>query len=108
MRAHAHRTKAHLHVRQNLALQPVHRDHCDREPKKNQHDVDESPKKFSRRAGRLVAVEVGRDVLKELAHQRSTSPKTMSSVPITAITSATNWPRHITSSACRFTNEGGR
>jgi len=39
---------------------------------------------------------------------RSTSPKTMSSVPITATTSATSAPSTILLSACRFTNDGGR
>src|SRR5271166_2916009 len=104
----AHGTETHLHMRQDLALQPVHRDDRDREPDENQQNVNGGPEDISGAARSLVAIEVRLNVLKEVVHQRSTSPKTMSSVPITAMTSATSWPRHITSSACRFTKLGGR
>src|SRR5579863_2221845 len=103
-----HGAEAHLHVGQNLPLEPVHRNDRNRQSHEHQQNVDESPEDISRAAGRLVTVEVGLYVIDDGLHQRSTSPRTMSRVPITAITSATIWPRHITSSACRFTNDGGR
>ena len=108
VRPDAHRPQPHLHVRQDLALQPVHCNDRDRQPDKNQQDVDGSPEEIPRRAGSLVTFQIRLDVLNHTVHQRSTSPRTMSRVPITAITSATNWPRHINSSACRFTKLGGR
>src|SRR6185312_1215120 len=43
-----------------------------------------------------------------LVAQRSISPKTMSCVPITATTSASMWPRTISSSAARCGNPGAR
>ncbi len=107
VRTDAHRPEAHLHVRENFALQPVHTDDGQRDTAEHDKDVDQRPEGTAVDARRDVhiLVEVRRD---EVGHQRSTSPSTMSSVPITAITSATNWPRHISSSACRFTNDGGR
>src|SRR5579883_1614739 len=51
------------------------------------------------RAGRLCL---------DLVAQRSISPKTMSCVPITATTSASMWPRTISSSAARCANPGAR
>src|SRR5208282_5324007 len=106
----AHRTEANLHVSEDFALEPVHRDYRDRKADKDQQDVDQRPEHISGGAGGYldVRIEIGLDVLDELAHQRSTSPRTMSRVPMTAITSATSWPRHIKSRACRFTNDGGR
>ena len=94
----------HLHVRESCA-QPVHDSHLFAEYQK---DVDRRPKNVSRAARRLVAVEVGLNVQNQVVHQRSTSPRTISRVPMTAITSATSCPRHMTSSACRFTKDGGR
>src|ERR1700719_1485497 len=41
-------------------------------------------------------------------HQRSTSPSTMSIVPMHAIKSATSRPSASLGNACRFTNEGAR
>ena len=107
VRADAHGSEAHLHVGENLALQPVHANDGERDAAEHDKDVDQRPERTAVLARRDldVLVEVRRD---EVGHQRSTSPRTMSSVPITAITSATNWPRHIRSSACRFTNDGGR
>src|SRR5262249_12018478 len=84
---------------------PVHRNHCDRQAEEDGHDVNEGPEEIPGLARCDIAVEVGLDVID---HQRSTSPRTMSRVPITAMTSATNAPRTIMSSACKFTNEGGR
>src|SRR5215470_2259957 len=98
MRAHAHRTQANLHVRENLALQPIHADYRQRYSCEYQQNVDQRPERAAVLAGcglpgflQVVGDEAG--------HQRSTSPRTMSSVPITAITSAINCPRHIESSA---------
>src|SRR5215469_7454242 len=108
MRADAHGAKADLHVSQNLAFEPVHRDDRDRKPDKNQQHVHRGPKEISSRSRSFVASNVGQDVLDEVVHQRSTSPRTMSSVPITAMTSATSCPRHIRSSAWRLTKLGGR
>src|SRR4029077_12759585 len=105
---HAHRPKANLHVRQDFPFQPVHSDHGDRQSDEHQQHVDRGPEKVSGGAWSLVAAEVRLDVFDEGVHQRSTSPRTISSVPMTAITSATSWSRHITSSACRFTKLGGR
>src|SRR5690348_17496721 len=39
---------------------------------------------------------------------RSTSPNTISNVPMIATTSATNPPATMRSRACKFTNDGGR
>ena len=103
--ADTHGAKTHLHVGENLALKPVHRNYGDGQAAKHQQNVNEGPEEVARGTRGLVTREVGEDVVE---HQRSTSPRTMSSVPITAITSATSWPRHITSRACRFTNDGGR
>ena len=50
----------------------------------------------------------GSEELAHIVYYRSTSPKTMSKVPIIATTSATNPPRTMRSSACRLTNDGGR
>src|SRR3954463_7090839 len=108
MRPNAHRPQTNLHVRQDLALQPVHRDHGDRQSDENKQHVDSRPKEIPSRSRCFVAAEIRLDVLHEGVHQRSTSPKTISSVPMTAITSATSWLRHINSSACRFTKLGGR
>ncbi len=108
VRAHAHGAETDLHVSENLALEPVHCDYGDGEAHEDEKDINHRPEDISRAAGRFVAVEVGLDVQNKVVHQRSTSPRTISSVPITAITSATSWPRHITSSACRFTKDGGR
>src|SRR5262249_37403712 len=104
MWSHTHGAKTDLHVGQDLALQPVHRDHRNGKAKKNQQDVNQSPECIARLAGGLIAAEIRGDVIE---HQRSTSPSTMSSVPMTAITSATSWPRTIRSNACKFTNEVG-
>src|SRR5947208_92239 len=108
MRAHAHGAEAHLHVSKNFALQPVHGDDGDRESAEHEQNINRSPEDIARASGRAIAVEVGLNVEDEIVHQRSTSPRTISSVPMTAITSATSWPRHITSSACKFTKDGGR
>ena len=108
VRTDAHGPEAHLHVSENLALQPVHTDDGERDTAEHDKDVDQRPEGTAvdgPARGGADYCEVRRD---EVGHQRSTSPSTMSSVPITAITSATNWPRHISSSACRFTNDGGR
>src|ERR1700690_732319 len=105
MRANAHRSKTNLHVRQNLALQPVHRDHGDRESAEDEQDVDEGPKNVPGLSGSLIALEIREDVIE---HYRSTSPSTISSVPMRAPTSATSAPRTKRSRACKLTNEGGR
>src|SRR5579863_7791555 len=104
MRAHAHGAEANLEMRQSLALQPVHRHHRDRHSTKNHHDVYDSPEHIAGLSRGRIAAEIGGYVIE---HQRSTSPSTMSSVPITAMTSATSAPRTMMSSACRFTNDGG-
>ena len=52
VRADAHRAQANLHVRQNLALQPVHRDDSDRQSEKDQEDIDERPEHIAGRTRR--------------------------------------------------------
>src|ERR1700722_13044651 len=104
MRTDAHGSKPNLKVRESCALQPVHRHYGNRDAAKNQHDIDKGPKPIACLPGRRIAAEIGGDVIE---HQRSTSPRTMSSVPITAMTSATRAPRTIISSACRLTKDGG-
>ena len=54
VRADAHGAEAHLHVRQNFSLQPVHRNDGDRESAEHQQDVDNRPENVSRAAGRLL------------------------------------------------------
>src|ERR1019366_10328772 len=114
MRADAHGAETNLHVRQNLAFQPVHGDHRDRKPGEDQQNVEQSPKNTSGDgasfAGRPFSTgQVSLNAIENaLEHQRSTSPSTMSSVPITAMTSATSAPRTIKSKACKFTHDGGR
>src|ERR1039457_4943776 len=107
MRTDAHRTKANLEVGQRFALEPVHRDHRERHARKNDEHVDQRPELVSRRTRRPChpRIEIGGD---EIGHQRSTSPSTISSVPMTAITSATSKPRTMMSRAWRLTNDGGR
>src|SRR5579863_75074 len=105
MRAHAHRAEANLEMRQSFALKPVHGHYSDGDAAENHHDINQRPKDVSGLAGGGVASEIGSDVIE---HQRSTSPSTISSVPMTAITSATSCPRTMRSSACKFTKDGGR
>src|SRR5208337_3983567 len=105
VRANAHGTEANLEVRECLALQPVHAHHGYRHSRKNDEHVNQRPELVSRGAGRQRAAEIRHEGGQ---HQRSTSPSTMSIVPMTATTSATRRPRTITSSACKLTNDGGR
>src|SRR5439155_10231685 len=103
--ADSHRAQADLHVSQNLALQPVHGNHGDGKTEEDKNDINEHPKHIASCTRSSVALEIRGDVVE---HQRSTSPSTMSKVPMTAITSATSAPRTIMSRAWRFTNDGGR
>ncbi len=48
------------------------------------------------------------NVLRQSGHQRSTSPSTVSAVPMIAIMSATMWFIAIRSRGCRLTNEAAR
>src|SRR5208283_5670070 len=105
MRTHAHRSQANLEVRQCLALDPVHANHGHRYARENDQHINQRPQLVVSRTRSDVAAQVGHELIE---HQRSTSPSTMSIVPITATTSATSKPRTITSSACRLTNDGGR
>ena len=86
----AHGPEPNLHVRKNFALKPVHRYDSDRKAHENQKNIDGGPEDVSVRAGGYVFRQIALDVVDKPAHQRSTSPRTMSSVPITAMTSATN------------------
>src|SRR6185437_8041895 len=61
---------------------------------------------LARMLGQQADLAVGRGFA--LGAQRSTSPKTMSWVPMTATTSAIMWPRHISSSADRCAKPGAR
>src|SRR5580700_3273221 len=105
MRTDAHRTEPNLKVRQRLALKPVHRHHRERDAGENDQHIDQRPELIPGLARGHRAPEIGHD---EVRHQRSTSPSTMSIVPMTAITSATSRPRTMMSSACKLTNDGGR
>src|SRR5207244_8703882 len=104
MRAHAHGTKTNLKMRGRLALNPVHRHYRDRNAGENDEHIDQRPELVVVLAGSQRAAEIGHETVE---HQRSTSPSTMSIVPMTATTSATIMPRPILSSACKFTNDGG-
>jgi hypothetical protein len=68
MRADAHGAETNLHVRENFALQPVHRDHGDRESEKDEQNVDGDPENVSGSAWGLVAGEIVRDVLDQVVH----------------------------------------
>src|ERR1019366_4038121 len=105
VRAHAHGAEANLEVRQRLALDPVHGQHSHGYSRENDEHINQRPELVPRFAGRHLAAEIRGD---ETGHQRSTSPSTMSIVPMTATTSATSKPRTIMSSACKLTNDGGR
>src|ERR1017187_9933464 len=106
VRAHAHGAKANLEVRQRLALDPVQEPHHGQShSREDDEHINQCPELVPRLAGRHLAAEIRGD---EIGHQRSTSPCTMSIVPMTATTSATSAPRTIRSSACRLTNDGGR
>src|SRR3954452_1846514 len=106
MRTHTHRSKANLEVRQHLALAPVDHHYKARHATENDQDVNQRPELIVGRTGsQPLGVQITGELLK---HQRSTSPRTMSSVPITATTSAINMPRTILSKPCKFTNDGGR
>ena len=51
----AHGAKPDLHVSKNLALQPVHRDHCNGKAEEDNNDINEGPKHVSGGAGREIA-----------------------------------------------------
>src|ERR1700687_569703 len=95
MRANAHRPESGLHVGHHLSLDQHDVSRNERENRHNHQGIDERqnmrPEEFN-----------------EPVHQRSTSPNTISRVPIIATTSATMWPRTILSKACKLTNDGGR
>src|SRR5207253_10925484 len=58
MRAYAHWTKAYLHVSENFALQPVHRNHRHGQAQENQKNVDEGPQKVSCLSRSGIALEI--------------------------------------------------
>ncbi len=70
VRADAHRAETYLHVSEDFALEPVHRDHGYGKSAENQHDVDQRPEHVSGCARRLIALQVLRDVFDDLVHQR--------------------------------------
>src|SRR5208282_4964288 len=94
-----------LEVRERFAFEPVHGHHSHRHSCENNEHINQRPQLVVGGAGSDVAAEVRHELVQ---HQRSTSPSTMSSVPITATTSATSKPRTMMSRACKLTNDGGR
>jgi hypothetical protein len=96
VRPDSHWPDANLEVGQGLTLDPVHGNHCDRDAREDQENVNQRPQLVVGFAWSDVASDVGHE---RVEHQRSTSPSTISSVPITATTSATSMPRTMTSSA---------
>src|SRR5439155_7597665 len=68
-------------------------------------DLRLRPRGVLRREGEALGLLLGETAD---GHQRSTSPNTMSSEPSTADTSASMWPRHMKSIACRWANPGAR
>ena len=108
VRAHAHGAEPDLHVRENLALQPVHRDHRNGKAEEDKRGCRRRPRTYSRGAGRLVAGEVGLDV--SIIERISGPPRREQCRACRSRRSRRPpaGPRHITSSACRFTNDGGR
>src|SRR6266404_825930 len=99
MWTHAHRPQPRLHVRHQFAL-----DQYDVANDQRQDRDDDYPAE-QRRPVELQEIQrrLGRGL-----HQRSTSPSTMSIVPIIATTSATRCPRTMRSNACKLMNDGGR
>src|SRR5215469_3219597 len=93
MRTDAHRSETDLHEGDDLAFEQ--RQVCDdeRQHAKDNADLDE---RNQNKINKIIKTHL------------SISPNTMSSVPITATTSATIDPITIWRSACRFTNDGGR
>src|SRR5580700_10715157 len=66
MRTNAHRAETYLHVSEDFALEPVHRDHGNGKSAEDQHDVDQRPEHISGSARRLLTGEVRLDVLDDL------------------------------------------
>src|SRR5262249_17496883 len=90
-RSDAHRTQTHLHPRDNFTLSQRDDRDIPRHDRQNQGDLDQ-------RYQNVVDCKI---------HYLSISPKTISSVPMIATTSATIWPATIFRSDWRFTNDGG-
>ena len=88
VRADAHRSEAHLHPGDDLALEEDHVGHADERRIEHEQNLDERND---------PAVD-----------HRSTSPSTTSSEPMSATTSATRCPLMSGGSACRLQNDGGR
>ncbi len=63
VRAHAHGTKANLHVRQDFALQPVHAHDSQRNPGDHQQDVNGGPEHVAGFAGGRGRTQIAFDVL---------------------------------------------
>src|SRR5437899_667935 len=91
MRPHAHRAQADLHIRHDLAL--------------DQHDIAGYQRQHRHNHQRK---QHRKNVWHDRVDHRSTSPSTISNVPITATTSATRCPRIIWSSASKLISDGGR
>src|SRR5208283_893777 len=100
----AHGPQANLHVRHHLALEPVHENHANRNSCEDQQNVDNYPNQVAGFAWRHIRMQVPQEAL----DHRSTSPSTMSSVPMMATTSATRLPWAIFASACKLMKDGGR
>src|SRR6266478_4094092 len=99
VRPHAHRPQPRLHVRHELAF--------------HQHDVADDQRQngddsHSRKQRRPEGFQELDGCLNNGIHYRSTSPSTISIVPMIATTSATRCPRTMRSNACKLMNEGGR
>src|SRR6266480_54654 len=98
-RPHAHGPKPCLHVGHDFAF--------------HQHDVADHQRQnrddghATEQRGPVQLPELKR-CLECGIHQRSTSPSTISIVPMMATTSATRCPRTMRSNACKFMKEGGR
>src|SRR5205814_2393149 len=91
-RSNAIRSESRLNQSEKPPLDPVHRRDDDL------HN-DERDEKFDERPDQIPHPRID---------HRSTSPNTMSIVPISATRSETRCPCAIAGSACRFTNDGGR
>ena len=100
--SHAVRAHPGLHIAQDLAL-------GEGEVGDQRQDAhEEQDDDLDRRRDRPVEEHVAHGLADRLEHQRSTSPSTMSVVPMIATRSASRAPLDSSGTDCRLMNDGGR
>src|SRR5208337_271209 len=114
-----HGAQPRLHEREDFALHVDEVSHNPGDHRKHNQDLDGRQDEWmeSEKVNCVLGHSLYRnskiarhtsDLEFRISHYRSTSPSTISSVPITATTSATRWPRIMMSRACKFKRDGGR